>query len=279
MAEYNIKYNIVNQYEEMVKRASFQLRVLPFTQKGTTVSEVALTCSENVHAVLSSSNFGFQVYQLNIEKPFREISFHFNAIVNILEKNPFDFLSLSLNDEFPLLQEASFKIDNHWFLRQTDLTEIKSDHLFIKYDDKISLVDYLTTLKSQIHNLITYEDGITNVESTATDVLQEMKGVCQDFTHLFIGICRLYGIPARYVSGYLDQGKTFVGSSQLHAWCEVFIPHVGWIGIDPTNNLFTDHHYIKIAHGVDYKDCVTLKGVFQSTGAHQSIHEVLINNQ
>jgi len=92
-------------------------------------------------------------------------------------------------------------------------------------------------------------------------------------------VCRLNKIPARYVSGYLNQGAGFTGPSQLHAWVEALIPELGWAGFDATNNLVADHHYIKIAHGTDYRDCSPIIGVLETSGAQKSIHSVTVTNQ
>jgi transglutaminase-like putative cysteine protease len=127
--------------------------------------------------------------------------------------------------------------------------------------------------------LLEYPPESTDVNTPIEEVLQIRKGVCQDYAHLFISVCRKNKIPARYVSGYLNQGAGFTGSSQLHAWVEVLIPELGWIGFDATNNLVADHHYIKIAHGTDYRDCSPIIGVLETTGSQKSIHSVTVTNQ
>jgi transglutaminase-like putative cysteine protease len=127
--------------------------------------------------------------------------------------------------------------------------------------------------------LLEYSPESTDVNTPIDEVLRLKKGVCQDFAHLFISVCRSNKIPARYVSGYLNQGADFTGSSQLHAWVEALIPELGWIGFDATNNLVADHHYIKIAHGTDYRDCSPIIGVLETTGTQKSIHSVTVTNQ
>jgi transglutaminase-like putative cysteine protease len=74
-----------------------------------------------------------------------------------------------------------------------------------------------------------------------------------------LGLLRYNGIPCRYVSGYLHQGQDCVGSAQMHAWIEAYIPNAGWVGFDPTYNRVVDEHYIKVADGLDYEDCRPLK--------------------
>jgi transglutaminase-like putative cysteine protease len=150
---------------------------------------------------------------------------------------------------------------------------------FPVYSAKTMILDYLSELNSYIYESFEYSPESTDVNTPIEDVLKIRKGVCQDFAHLFISVCRLNKIAARYVSGYLNQGAGFVGSSQTHAWAEVFIPEIGWIGFDSTNNLLADHHYIKIAHGTDYRDCSPIIGVLETTGEQESKHSVFVTNQ
>jgi transglutaminase-like putative cysteine protease len=117
------------------------------------------------------------------------------------------------------------------------------------------------------------------VKSTANDALKVKSGVCQDYTHIFISMCRYNGIPARYVSGYLNQGVNFLGNSLMHAWTEAFVPGVGWIAFDPTNNLLVDENYIKVSHGADYADCSPIKGVLKTKGENQTTYSVKVTSQ
>jgi transglutaminase-like putative cysteine protease len=93
-------------------------------------------------------------------------------------------------------------------------------------------------------------------------------GVCQDFTHVMIGMCRAIGIPARYVSGYLYSGShgSLVGAQASHAWCEVYLPHGGWVGFDPTNATLADSRYVKVAVGRDYDDVTPIQGTYHGSG-------------
>ncbi len=112
-----------------------------------------------------------------------------------------------------------------------------------------------------IHTRTKYESKSTNVHTHMSDVLRERRGVCQDFAHLMIGLCRALKIPALYVSGYL---ATEIASA-THAWVEVLIPGIGWRGLDPTHNRQTDEAYVKIAVGRDYADVPPVTGNYKGT--------------
>jgi len=280
MEEFYIEYFIENKYEAPVRKANFQLLVIPDsgTQK---VSELKLTCSENQEVNISQNIFGFQIINYYISKPFSEFRFKLSAKIVKPKINPFYVSPLLPSDEFELIHSLDFQIDNSLFLMSTDLTKmpIQINCSFPEYSGENQIFEYLLSLTSFLHKLLEYSPKSTDVNTPIEEVLIIQKGVCQDYAHLFISVCRQNKIPARYVSGYLNQGAGFTGTSQLHAWAEALIPDLGWVGFDATNNLVADHHYIKIAHGTDYRDCSPIIGVLETTGAQKSIHSVTVTNQ
>jgi len=112
-----------------------------------------------------------------------------------------------------------------------------------------------------VHDRMAYEPQSTHVHTHAREALAEGRGVCQDFAHVMIGLCRAAQIPARYVSGYLATQR----ASGTHAWTEVFIPSVGWVAVDPTHNTQPGETYVKIATGRDYNDVPPLRGTYRGT--------------
>jgi transglutaminase-like putative cysteine protease len=112
-----------------------------------------------------------------------------------------------------------------------------------------------------------YVPGSTQVGSPVSQVFEQRQGVCQDFAHLMIALCRVVGIPARYVSGYFYIARTVGGSaddnSVSHAWVECCLPGIGWVGYDPTHNRRVGTTYIKVAIGRDYADVRPLAGTFR----------------
>lgn len=121
-----------------------------------------------------------------------------------------------------------------------------------------------------IDEKFTYKTGVTSAASPITDLLTKGAGVCQDFTHLMIGLARAVGIPARYVSGYVHpDAERFRGYTQTHAWCELYFPSAGWIGFDPTNKCIVGPNFVKIAIGRDYRDVPPNKGVFRGKATEE----------
>jgi transglutaminase-like putative cysteine protease len=112
-----------------------------------------------------------------------------------------------------------------------------------------------------VNDRMSYEPLTTHVHTHAREALAEGRGVCQDFAHVMIGLCRALQIPARYVSGYLATQR----ASGTHAWTEVFIPSFGWAAVDPTHNSQPGETYVKIATGRDYDDVAPLRGTYRGT--------------
>jgi len=130
---------------------------------------------------------------------------------------------------------------------------------------------YTERMIHYVRNQFAYDGGTTNVHSTVDDILTLGGGVCQDFAHLSIGLLRLAGIPARYVSGYLAPAPRKDANSAppelaSHAWIEALLPGSGWTGFDPTHRIRTIIRHIRVAVGRDYNDLPPVSGVYESAG-------------
>ena len=130
---------------------------------------------------------------------------------------------------------------------------------------------YTERMIHYVRNQFAYDGGTTHVHSTVDDILTLGGGVCQDFAHLSIGVLRLAGIPARYVSGYLAPAPPRHANAAppelaSHAWIEAMLPGTGWTGFDPTHRIRTIVRHIRIAVGRDYNDLPPVSGVYESMG-------------
>lgn len=135
------------------------------------------------------------------------------------------------------------------------------------------LVAVLRDLSARIHHELTFDPRITTVSTPPVEVLKRGGGVCQDFAHLAIACVRAHGVPARYVSGYLETtppagSERLRGADASHAWFAAYIPGYGWFDFDPTNDQSPDTRYVTTAWGRDYADVAPLKGVLFGGGAH-----------
>jgi transglutaminase-like putative cysteine protease len=121
-----------------------------------------------------------------------------------------------------------------------------------------------------IKNKFTYNKNATSVQTTIDESIRERAGVCQDYAHILVALCRFYGIPARYVSGYVYSGQegSVLGAEASHAWCEAYLGQHGWVGYDPTNDTLIDDRFARIAVGRDYRDVSPVRGIYK--GASRS---------
>ena len=140
-------------------------------------------------------------------------------------------------------------------------------------------LDSLLTLARKLYTVFCYEPGRTDVDSSIEQILRTGRGVCQDYVHVILAIARSWGIPSRYVSGYLHleqlRGEQ-ARAGATHAWAEFLLPDLGWIGIDPTNDTLADHRHIPIAVGRDYSDAAPTRGVVFGGGVSQLDVSVIV---
>jgi transglutaminase-like putative cysteine protease len=138
---------------------------------------------------------------------------------------------------------------------------------FFKQAD--SFGDTLRALYTWIFKNFEYKSGATDISTPIRDVVKQRRGVCQDFAHLMLAILRSNGIPARYVSGYIEAydpettDPELIGASASHAWVEVFLPGGTWWGLDPTNNQAAGERHIEVAVGRDYRDVAPMRGTYK----------------
>lgn len=133
-----------------------------------------------------------------------------------------------------------------------------------------TLGEHVLALGAAIGERFEYQKDVTKYDSTTEDFLKIGAGVCQDFTHLMLGLLRLSGIPCRYVSGYLHVEKKKREPSQSHAWVEVYAPSTGWVAFDPTHNRAIDERYVVVGHGRHYDDVPPNKGIYRG-GARETL--------
>jgi transglutaminase-like putative cysteine protease len=132
-------------------------------------------------------------------------------------------------------------------------------------------------LAEHVQKTLRYVPGSTKIGVEVAELQRSRRGVCQDFAHYLIALCRSLGLPARYVSGYLfatrgDDASAPAGDEvrvQTHAWVEVAIPGAGWWPLDPTNRMDVGARHVKIGHGRDYDDVLPLRGLYHGPFQHE----------
>ncbi len=162
---------------------------------------------------------------------------------------------------------------SHFAVRTPALDRFKAMHNIAPGDDPlVSARD----LCARLHHVLEYTPGETRVDSPIDRILETGRGVCQDYAHLMTAILRGWGIPCRYVSGYLGPPVGGVTQCESHAWVECWFPGVGWIGFDPTNDTEGDERHVRVAVGRDYADVPPIRGVFRGPAGSMIETEVAI---
>lgn len=136
------------------------------------------------------------------------------------------------------------------------------------------LYEAILELNTRIYKDFQYIQGLTSVATPLSEIVKTKKGVCQDFAHFAIGCLRSIGLPAKYVSGYIETNATgedaqLIGVAASHAWFSAYIPEMGWVDFDPTNNQVVKDRHITVAWGRDYSDIPPLKGVIFNSANHE----------
>jgi transglutaminase-like putative cysteine protease len=129
-------------------------------------------------------------------------------------------------------------------------------------------------LTKPIHSDFKFDPTATSVATPLEEVFKHRRGVCQDFAHFQIGCLRSLGLPARYVSGYVETDpppgqQRLAGADASHAWVSLFCPGLGWLDVDPTNNMVPSSRHITVAWGRDFSDISPIRGVILGSGEHR----------
>lgn len=171
-------------------------------------------------------------------------------------------LSLLAGDDLFADEHAEFLTPSQYVALEPASAEVSRALLAANPD--VSAYQFLCDAAAHVKSRLVYRIGATTVHSTVADVLVGNSGVCQDFSHLLISLCRHAGLPARYVSGYLGD---VAESEASHAWAEAFVPPYGWLGFDATVGAPCTGRHVKVAVGRDYADVAVVRGTYRGGAA------------
>jgi transglutaminase-like putative cysteine protease len=251
------------KYSAPVTEWLAELRVEPVSDADQSCQTFFLGVSQPVQVQRYTDGFGNRVHHFNLLAPHPEVRL---MAASVVETHPApksltaSRVRLPLDpDALPL--EALDFVSFRGPVRRSERLGPLLARLAPEPGDRVS--DAAAAAMTFVHENFKYAKAATNASSPIDDVLAKGMGVCQDFAHLMIGILRAAGIPARYVSGYVHRPNE---ESQSHAWCEVWVPDVGWVGLDPTNGKPVDDHFVKVAVGRDFTDVPPNKGVYRGAG-------------
>lgn len=185
-------------------------------------------------------------------------------------KEYLDLIRVSKDPDF--LEAREFLLDSPMIRSSKSLADYARD----VFQDDVPLLMALRHFTSKIFTEFTFDPNVTTVATPLDQVLKLKGGVCQDFAHLAIGCLRSLGFPTRYMSGYLETlpppgEEKLIGADASHAWFSVFLPNIGWVEFDPTNDVMPTTQHLVTAWGRDYSDVTPLQGVIFDGGEGQTL--------
>jgi len=274
---FEIRHVTQYHYAELVRESVMELWMQP--QKSTTQRLLSFELEVDPAAQLFSyaDSFGNAVYHFDVPQPHDRLDIVARSAVDTVPPDP---LPKALDHgEWDRLRSDFIQGECFDYLRPHGYarrTEALAAFVAERRLDDLRRLDPLTAareLNHAIYEAFDYEAGVTEADSPIDHALAESRGVCQDFAHIMIAICRDWGMPARYVSGYLfthrSEGHDRSDPDATHAWVEVFLPSLRWVGFDPTNDIEVGERHVCVAIGRDYGDVPPSRGVFKGESQSQ----------
>jgi transglutaminase-like putative cysteine protease len=256
----HIEHETIFTYDEPVREAVGEARLQPCDSAGQHLIDFRLSLDPPTAFDKVADRFGNTVHCYSVLPPHTRLVVTATSVVETGDD------PLLPGQELTLLQRRDFTSASQYVPLTDDLRAFARKYTPEAADTE----DLACALMAAIYATCTYQPGSTDISTTADLVLAGRRGVCQDFAHLLIALCRAVGLPARYVSGYLaDQELLPSAILASHAWAEVFLERRGWLGLDPTHNRATGSLYIRVATGRDYADAAPVRGVFQGGAREQ----------
>ena len=262
---YTIRHTTRFRYSAPISESIMEVRIQPRSEGHQYCLDFQLRTTPRANIMNYRGEFGNRVHHFNIPNSHNQLTIIAEALVDVNAPAPLpEALTPQAWDELDALTEDG----DYWdtlmpshFTEPSDLLYELAHQLDIRRrDDPLTV---LRNLNSAIHSTFEYSPKTTRVDSPIDEALSLRKGVCQDFAHIMITLARHLNIPCRYVSGYLYRGEGRFSGEATHAWVEAYLPDLGWVGFDPTNNSVTDERHVRVAIGRDYADVPPTRGVFR----------------
>ena len=221
--------------------------------------------------------FGNRLSKFAVEELHSELSVVAESVVEVRAAKP------SVAPEIAWDAVTGVPAKTQVFLRPSPYIPAASDAMHQYADQSLvpgrPILDALTDLNRRMFEEFTYDGQFTDVDTPVEIAFNERRGVCQDFAHVMLSMCRAKGLACRYVSGYLETEPPpgmpkLMGADASHAWVSVFMPGAGWVDFDPTNGILPSERHITLAWGRDYGDVVPLKGLMTGGSQHQLVVQV-----
>lgn len=241
------------RYVEPARGVIQVLRLMPRDHDGLHVFNWRVEVDVNARLREGEDSLGNHLHTLDVAGPISELTVIAEGDVETL-------------DTAGIVRGVRERFPDFFFLRTTPTTLLNSEMAAYAMDVRASSganadrLAILHALMSALHRDITFDVNPTHAATTAQEAFAIRSGVCQDLTHIFCGMARHLGIPARYVSGYFRRGDDVVQQEAGHAWAEASVPGLGWVSFDPANGICATDQHVRVAVGLDYLGAAPVRG-------------------
>lgn len=263
MKRYLYNYQTVVRFSQPVRRHAVLLRALPMMGGYVGVEEEHLLISPNLHLMRGTDSLGNRIAYGCWHEAHDCLAYVSTGVVSMDDyRMPLDEIPLMVYREptsLTFLTDEEVEKSGLW---KDDLCPRPTHSLSSIYDTAKSVCHL-------VYEKMTYTPSVTTAETKASDVLATCQGVCQDYAHLMLALCRMVGIAARYVCGIME------GEGETHAWVEI-CDGKRWYGFDPTHDAEIKQGYLKLAHGRDASDCPVSRGIYMGNACQETEVHVLL---
>ncbi len=264
MAVFKIVHITKYEYSWPIKESINEIRLFPHHFDNQDVLQFQLLVSNSPNVEISRDYYGNRVGNFNTLDTHKEMILESRMLIRVNH-------SLKIPEiDTTTIADLSKEMGKSIMLQRLCYPEAieKQNQIEAILKNSIEPGKSIITIAQECNEYIfknfIYTKGITTINTTLDEVLELKKGVCQDFAHLLLQLLRTAGIPSRYVSGYICPNENdYRGEGATHAWVEIFTPNQGWLGLDPTNNIWTMANHVKLSVGRNFNDCTLVKGTFK----------------
>jgi transglutaminase-like putative cysteine protease len=248
-----IEHVTTYEYDQPVEGGLQQLRLTARSMPGQTVHEWSTSVEGGTKQVEFTDHFGNHVELVKIDRGAETLQVRGGGRVRTENHNGVRGIDAGGTPLWLFQRSTPLSAPG-------PLTRDLVAHVRSITGDNDALIERLHALSAEISKRVKYQPGATRPTDAAEHVLEAGAGVCQDHAHIFVTAARLLGFPARYVSGYLRMGDTD-SQDASHAWAEVYVEALGWVGFDVSNEISPDDRYVQVAVGLDYEDAAPISGI------------------
>ena len=267
------------QYAQPVERSSHRFLLRPVEDRNQELISHALDIQPGAESMEYEDVFGNAALGVEISRPFSQLDISCRTTVRVHAVPPLEHRAVHGRNTIPLVWMPWQRQMLSAYLMPPELPETQLQELsrfamsFVERND-YDLVGTLLDLNQTLYRDFEYVSGSTTNETTAFQVFESRRGVCQDFANLMICLARLLQVPARYRMGYIFTGANYenqIQSEASHAWLELYVPRVGWHGFDPTNGIQVGVDHVRVACGRNYLDATPTTGTIYRGGGTETL--------